>query len=107
MKKITAKEYWNTYLPKALLETGYLPEQFYYLITTSKELQEYITEDIIRNWYKEDDNLKNTVHEILYVSGINDTSFTQSCNINNLICAIHTAFDIKVVDDKTVIIWNE
>lgn len=50
-RDITAKEYWNDMLKEALLNTGYLPKELYFLITTSKDLEKFITPDVIQNWY--------------------------------------------------------
>ena len=77
-KLITPEYYWVDMLRHALYVTGYLPKELYYLVTTSKDLQKYITAEIIQNWYEDDDNLDLILTEIHYTRRIRTGYFTQS-----------------------------
>jgi hypothetical protein len=111
VKTITAKEYWNEYLATALLRTGYLPEDLYYMITTSEDLQKYITNTVVRNWYMQNDNLQDVVQEIICTRNIDDKHFSQSNDTEDLTDCINTVFGIEflieVLDDETAIIEQE
>lgn len=77
-KLITPEYYWVDMLRHALYVTGYLPKELYYLVTTSKDLQKYITAEILQNWYEDDDNLDLILTEIHYTRMIDKRYFSQS-----------------------------
>ena len=77
-KVITPEYYWDDMLRQALYVTGYLPKELEYLITTSKDLQKYITAEILQNWYEDDNNLDLALSEIHYTRRINRRYFSQS-----------------------------
>lgn len=107
---ITANKYWNEWLEKALLTTGYLPNDLLYMITTSKDLASFITPEIIKNWYKEQNNIKDVVIELHYVRRINEHYFSQSNNVRDLEDIIANAYYIDKIDykeDKIAIITHK
>ena len=77
-KLITPEYYWVDMLRHALYVTGYLPKELDYLVTTSKDLQKYITVEILQNWYEDDDNLDLVLSEIHYARAIDKRYFSQS-----------------------------
>lgn len=107
---ITASKYWNEWLEKALLTTGYLPNELLYMITSSKDLEQYITPEIIKNWYKEQNNIKDVVIELHYIRCINEHYFSQSCNVRDLEDIIADTYHINNIDykeDKIAIISHK
>ena len=109
---ITAKFYWDTMLKASLKATGYLPEDFYYLITSSEDLKKYITPEVVRNWYADESNLDWTLEEIMYVRRVHTGHFTQSVNVNDLEDCIAKHYCIKELrvndyDETATIIVDE
>lgn len=89
---------------------GYLPNDLFYMITTSKDLEKYITPKIIKKWYKEQNNIKDIVIEIHYVRGINEHYFSQSHNVRDLEDIIAQTYHIDTINyynDKVAIIQHE
>lgn len=109
MKKIIkADYYWNVLLKEALKITGYLPENLYELITTSKQLKKYITPEIIKDWYE--DNIDYAFDEIIYDRNISTKYFSQSRNTRDLEDCIKEVFQIKYIEyieDTTACIYYE
>lgn len=107
---ITSNKYWNEWLEKALLTTGYLPNELIYMITTSKDLAKYITPEIIKKWYKEQNNIKDVVIEIHYIRSINENYFSQSNNVRDLediIAEVYHIDKINFYNDKVAIIQHK
>lgn len=104
---ITSNKYWNEWLEKALLTTGYLPNDLLYMITTSKDLAQYITPEIIKNWYKEQNNIKDVIIEIHYIRNINEHYFSQTRDVSdleNIIADTYCINEIEYQEDKIAII---
>lgn len=62
---ISASRYWNILVPYTLKKLNYIPEDFYYLLTTSEDLKKLITNEIIVNWLKVEENFKYYVEQVL------------------------------------------
>lgn len=104
-KRINAMYYWDTMLRKALKHTGYLPKEETCLVTTSDELAELITPDIMRKWYSNDENLKIMLDDLYYGRRINRKYFSQSpCDVSDLEDIIKETYEfdsIRYCTDRT------
>ena len=73
---ISASRYWNILVPYTLKKLNYIPEDFYYLLTTSEDLKKLITNEIIVNWLKVEENFKYYIEQVL-TTLVNDRAHFQ------------------------------
>ena len=73
---ISANRYWNILVPYTLKKLNYIPEDFYYLLTTSEDLKKLITNEIIVNWLKVEKNFEYYVEQVL-ATLVNDRAHFQ------------------------------
>lgn len=104
MKKVKAFDYWNVILPSCFVELNTIPKDFYYLITCSKLLQQYINEDVIKEFLSNESNIKWLMDEIFWERRINPNYMSQGGCIADLENIISELYNVDYVCDDYVLI---
>lgn len=71
-------------------------------------MEKYITPEMIKNWYKQQENIKDTVQEMIYTRNINTGYFSQSSDVSDLEEIIAFTYKIDTIEyhDDIVAIIN-
>lgn len=68
---VSPYKYYRKIFPECVKETHYLPEEFYNLITTNKTLQERIDQEVIDEFFADEDNIEFYIDEFEYAGHVN------------------------------------
>ena len=98
MEKVKAFDYWNIILPSCFIELNKISKDFYYLITHNKLLQQYINEDIIKEYLSTENNVKWLMEDIFWERGINSNYISQSNDVSDLENIINELYNVNYVD---------
>lgn len=101
--KITAREYWTKILPECIIKSLQIPQEFYYLITPYKTLQEKITKEVIKEFINE--SLKELITEIILVKNLrfrNNYYITSSYNTNDIEDIIKIFYKVNYINDEEI-----
>ena len=82
----------------------YYPKEFYYMLTTNKELQKYINKKVVREFIRE--RLEELINEIIYTKGISNFKgkfyISSAYNTNEVEDIIKQIYKVKYINDDAV-----